>query len=252
MNEKKLKLIHGVCGIIVSVTLIIAAICLILSANTIYKSGDSPYTPESIKAEYAKIAIPLWAADIAVLAGIIINVALPLPKKKEKSVKDPFVTLRILQKKLPANCTHNGIAHQRTIRKVARTVCAILCLNAFIPSIIVLCDFDSFTVANLTPALLRVVYALLSGVIASGAFIFILSVIERKSAEREIEWTKVAISEVKSTETAVVDKANKIKIVRFVLLGIACVLIVIGLTQNGFYDVLQKAIRICTECIGLG
>ena len=252
MNEKKLKLIHGVCSIIVSVTLIIAAICLILSANTIYKSGDSPYTPESIKAEYAKIAIPLWTADIAVLAGIIINVALPLPKKKEKSVKDPFVTLRILQKKLPGNCTHNGIAHQRTIRKVARTVCAILCLNAFIPSIVVLCDFDSFTVANLTPALLRVVYALISGAIASGVFLFILSVIERRSATREIEWTKVAISEAGSTEAVAVKRESRVQIIRLALLCIACILIIIGITQNGFYDVLQKAIRICTECIGLG
>lgn len=252
MNEKRLKLIHTVCGIVISAALIAAAICLIVSAYTIYKSGDKPYTPESIKTEYAKIAIPLWAADIAVLAGIIINVALPLPKTKEKSAKDPFVTLRILQKKLPGNCTHNGIAHQRNLRKVARTVCAILCLNAFIPSIIILYDFDSFTVANLTPALLRVVYALLSGVIASGAFIFILSVIERKSAVCEIEWTKIAIPEVESTETAVVKKESKAQIIRLVLLCVACILIIIGITQNGFYDVLQKAIRICTECIGLG
>ena len=45
---------------------------------------------------------------------------------------------------------------------------------------------------------------------------------------------------------------NTKKIVRLVLIGAACALIVIGLTQDGFYDVLQKAIRICTECIGLG
>ena len=252
MNEKKLKLIHNVCSIVVSVTLIIAAICLILSARTIYNSGEKPYTPESVKAEYAKIAIPLWAADIAVLAGIILNVALPLPKKKEKSAKDPFVTLRILQKKLPESCNHDGIERQRNLRKVARTVCAILCLNAFIPSIVVLCDFDSFTVANLTPALLRVVYALISGAIASGVFLFILSVIERRSATREIEWTKVAISEAGSTEAVAVTRESRVQIIRLVLLCIACILIIIGITQNGFYDVLQKAIRICTECIGLG
>ena len=253
MNEKKLRLIHTVCGIVVSAALIVAAICLIVSAYTIYKSGDSPYTPESIGAEYAKIAIPLWVADFAVLAGIILNIALPLPKKKEKSSKDPFVKLRILQKKLPDGCNHDGIAHQRSLRKVARAVCALLCAASFIPSIVVLCNYDSFTVANLTPALLSVVAALAIGCVTSAVLLFFLSVIERSSAEKEIEWTKVALAESsESDKKAVVENDNKLKIVRFVLLGVACVLVVIGLTQNGFYDVLQKAIRICTECIGLG
>jgi hypothetical protein len=91
------------------------------------------------------------------------------------------------------------------------------------------------------------------GSILSGVLLFVLSVIERRSAVREIEWTKVALSESKKSDEKFVEvDNNKIKIARLVLLGVACALIIIGLTQNGFYDVLQKAIRICTECIGLG
>ena len=253
MNEKRLRLIHTVCGCVISAALIVAAVCLIVSAHTIYTSGDSPYTPESIGAEYDKIAIPLWVAIFAIFAGIILNIALPMPKSRAKAIKDPFIKLRILQKKLPAGTTHDGIDRQRTLRKIYRAVCALLCAIAFIPAVITLCDYDSFTVANLTPALLRVVGVLALGAIISGVLLFILSVIERKSAEREIEWTKVAISEGERIEEKVPENnANKIKIARFILFGIACALIVIGLTQDGFYDVLQKAIRICTECIGLG
>lgn len=36
------------------------------------------------------------------------------------------------------------------------------------------------------------------------------------------------------------------------LLIAAVALIVIGLTQGGFRDVKNKAIRICYECIGIG
>lgn len=253
MNEKKLRLIHTVCGCVISAALIVAAICLILSAHTIYTSGDSPYTPESIGTEYDKIAIPLWVAISAVFAGIILNITLPMPKSKAKAIKDPFIKLRILQKKLPAGATHDGITRQRTLRKAYRAVCALLCAVAFIPAIITLCDYDSFTVDNLTPALLRVVTVLAVGAIISDVLLFVLSVLERKSAEQEIEWTKVAISEgKKSEEKAPENNSNKIKIARFILLGTACVLVIIGLTQDGFYDVLQKAIRICTECIGLG
>ena len=253
MNEKKLRLIHTVCGCVISAALIVAAICLILSAHTIYTSGDSPYTPESIGAEYNKIAIPLWVAISAVFAGIILNIALPMPKSKAKAIKDPFIKLRILQKKLPEGISHDGIARQRYVRKAYRAVCALLCAIAFIPAIITLCDYDSFTVDNLTPALLRVVGMLVIGAVISGVLLFILSVIERRSAKREIEWTKVALSEsTKSDKKVIKNNKNKIKITRLVLVGAACALIVIGLTQDGFYDVLQKAIRICTECIGLG
>lgn len=253
MNEKKLRLIHTVCGCVISAALIVAAVCLIVSAYTIYNLGDSPYTPESIGAEYDKIAVPLWVAVFAVIAGIVLNIALPMPKSKAKAIKDPFIKLRILQKKLPADCTHTGIARQRSIRKIARTVCALLCTIAFIPAIAVLCDYNSFTVDNLTPALLRVVTVLVIGSILSGALLFVLSIIERRSAVREIEWTKVALSESKkSDEKVTTNNDNKIKITRLVLVGVACALIIIGLTQDGFYDVLQKAIRICTECIGLG
>ena len=253
MNEKKLRFIHTVCGCVISAALIVAAVCLIVSAYTIYNLGDSPYTPESIGAEYDKIAVPLWVAIFAVIAGIVLNIALPMPKSKAKAIKDPFIKLRILQKKLPADCTHTGIARQRSIRKIARTVCALLCTIAFIPAIAVLCDYDSFTVDNLTPALLRVVGMLALGAIISGVLLFVLSVIERRSAAREIEWTKLAISSAeKSDKKAIKNSESNVKITRLVLVGIACALIVIGLTQDGFYDVLQKAIRICTECIGLG
>lgn len=254
MNEKKLRLIHTVCGCVISAALIVAAICLIVSAYTIYASGDKPYTYESIGTEYDKIAIPLWIAIFAVIAGIVLNVALPLPKTKEKSLKDPFIKLRILQKKLPAGATYDGIDRQRSLRKAYRAVCALLCAVSFIPAIVVLCDYDSFTVANLTPALLRVVGMLVLGAAISGVLLYVLSIIERRSAEREIEWTKIALSE--ADKNAIPNKKNSSentkKIVRLVLVGAACAMIVIGLTQDGFYDVLQKAIRICTECIGLG
>ncbi len=253
MNEKKLRLIHTVCGCVISAALIVAAVCLIVSAYTIYTSGDSPYTPESIGAEYDKIALPLWVAISAVFAGIILNIALPMPKSKTKAIKDPFIKLRILQKKLPEGTTHDGIARQRYVRKAYRVFFSILCVGSFIPTVIALCDYDYFTVDNLTPALLRTVGLLLVGAVISGVLLFVLSIIERKSAEREIEWTKVALSESEKSDKKVIkNNENKIKITRFVLVGVACALIVIGLTQDGFYDVLQKAIRICTECIGLG
>ena len=43
-----------------------------------------------------------------------------------------------------------------------------------------------------------------------------------------------------------------INIARGVILGLSMVLIVVGIFDGSVEDVLQKAINICTECIGLG
>lgn len=53
------------------------------------------------------------------------------------------------------------------------------------------------------------------------------------------------------------DKAPQIlphrqRILRLVLLCVALLLIVLGALNGSMRDVLEKAVRICTECIGLG
>ena len=40
--------------------------------------------------------------------------------------------------------------------------------------------------------------------------------------------------------------------VRIALVGCAVLFIILGVTNGGMSDVLNKAIKICTECIGLG
>ncbi|MCI8507358.1 MAG: hypothetical protein K2J90_02525 [Lachnospiraceae bacterium] len=44
----------------------------------------------------------------------------------------------------------------------------------------------------------------------------------------------------------------KVKIIRKGILITAIVLILIGLSHNGFNDIKNKAVRICYECIGIG
>lgn len=46
--------------------------------------------------------------------------------------------------------------------------------------------------------------------------------------------------------------AMKIKMIRGGLLAAAIVLILIGVSQHGFRDIMNKAVRICYECIGIG
>ena len=45
---------------------------------------------------------------------------------------------------------------------------------------------------------------------------------------------------------------KKIVLLRITVLAAAIILIVMGMIQNGYMDVMNKAIRICYECIGIG
>ena len=258
MNDKKLRLIHTVCGCVISAALIVAAVCLILAAYSIYASGDSPYTPESIGAQYAIYEIPLLTAVCAIILGILLNFVLPQPAKKPKAVKDPFIRLRILQKKY-APVTNDSnltaqIGKEKSRRVLLRVILGILCGVSFVPAILSLCDYSYHTVDNLAPAILRTALWLAVGAAVSVLLLSVLTALLNKSAESEIAKTKIAISngDKKAPEKAEAKKGTGKSVLRLVLVGVACALIVIGLTQDGFYDVLQKAIRICTECIGLG
>ena len=46
--------------------------------------------------------------------------------------------------------------------------------------------------------------------------------------------------------------ASKRKVIRCILFIAALALIIYGLSQGGFRDLMAKAIRICYECIGIG
>ena len=43
-----------------------------------------------------------------------------------------------------------------------------------------------------------------------------------------------------------------VNIARYVIACISVVLIILGILNGGMADVLAKAVKICTECIGLG
>lgn len=45
---------------------------------------------------------------------------------------------------------------------------------------------------------------------------------------------------------------KKILLLRITVIAAAIILIVMGMIQNGYMDVMNKAIRICYECIGIG
>ena len=70
-------------------------------------------------------------------------------------------------------------------------------------------------------------------------------------AEMQASKRAVKKPEKKEQGSAVLDGTVGV-VVRSVLLVVAIGLVAIGITNGGMMDVLAKAVKICTECIGLG
>lgn len=82
----------------------------------------------------------------------------------------------------------------------------------------------------------------------------ICTIYEEYSSKQSIEVIKVIIKAKGRKTLKAVVKNNKLKvnIARISILVIAAIFIITGYFNGGAADVLQKAINICTECIGLG
>jgi DMSO reductase anchor subunit len=88
------------------------------------------------------------------------------------------------------------------------------------------------------------------------------TLLRQASVLRETALVKAAMAE-RRGKTALVqrDTADKKKLmadprvlwgVRAVILAVGILFVVLGILNGGMADVLGKAVRICTECIGLG
>ena len=67
---------------------------------------------------------------------------------------------------------------------------------------------------------------------------------------KELELRKSAPK--RKLDAAAPEKTTGRNVIRVIIAAAAVALIVLGVMNGGMFDVLVKAINICTECIGLG
>ena len=69
----KTKWIRLIFGIILSISLIAAGLCLIGACISIYQSGDRPFSRESVALYFSQIAVPVYIALALTIVGFILN-----------------------------------------------------------------------------------------------------------------------------------------------------------------------------------
>ena len=256
MPKHNTNRIHLIYGLIVSVLVIVLGAALIASSVHIYRSdptGD-PYNPESIRAHFSNIAILVYVTLGAVAGGFILNLLFPPQRAKTRPIRDEWQIMRKAALKagnLSPELTQR-ISRQRCLRITMMVLSAVCFAGLMILSALYLCLQATFTVENATGDIMRASIAVLTPAVLGLGIMHLCAGIIRKSIQHQ---TGIYKSATGGTVAAPVPEKNN----RQALLAIRCVigmvavaLIILGVFNESAKDVLAKAVKICTECIGLG
>ena len=251
-----------VASLILSAAIIVAAVCYAASCISIYSGGGpTPFTRE-IAAEHLKRLLPVSIVTVAlaITAGIL-SLFTEKPKAKAIPIKNKAL-LRITEGRLSdAHLSEEYLLkssdeakHRRIIALIAIAVSAVIATVA----LIFILDPSRYTVAdaNTDIAYSAVIALAATLVILSG--VYAVSILNEQSYKRVLAVAREELARqkacgvCKASAEPELAEGHTVIIVRLIILAVAVAFIIIGSLNGGMADVLGKAVRICTECIGLG
>ncbi len=257
----KAILIRRIYYILLTVALIVAGGCLIGGGLRVYFSGGAQiYTLEKIRNTFAYIAIPVYIALILVIGSFILELFLPAPKKKKPEKNYAMLLQKLQQRANLDQCGDKDLCRMVLSLRRQRKLLAILSIAMLAVSTVFFLlyaifgsNYPSLTTGHaVTEAMVQ---NTLVWVICL-AIPFILGVYTayatRSGMQAETELLRHVALQKPAPKAAVKSCEKQLNMVRGSLIVLAVALIVVGAIGEGWYDVLTKAVAICTECVGLG
>ena len=259
----KLELALFGVALALSLTLAAAAVWYIISCVSIYSNGGAaPFTREIVAAELKKLLpISIIAAVLMIAAGVL---SLFTKKPKPTIIRIKSKTLvKITEKKLSAEHLSSDYCDLclRESAFRAKVITAIGAISTVIAAValIIIADPSRYTVADVnTDIAYSTVYAGAATLLIF-AGIYTASLTSELSYRRVLEAVREELSRQRAEgvtptpcEEAPLGEGHTVMLARLIIIAIAVAFIIIGIFNGGMADVLGKAVRICTECIGLG
>ena len=243
-----------------SVLCIILVVMLAAAAISIYKTGiaekqENPlawvYTREKVAAAL-KPVIPVFLLAVGVtVAGSVLGVR---DEQQDKPVKDAELTRDLMVSRVAE--PDDAMKKERALQKkllVGGWAAFAVCM---LPVVLYMVNGSHFQNGDLEVMFQSFAGHVLPWVAAGIACLMISALLQGKSMQCEADAASARIKEEKeqgiklSPKPAALPKDQKI--VRLVILAVAVVFIIVGIRNGSLTAVINKAIRICTECVGLG
>lgn len=253
-TAKRVRLIYG---IVLSVSLIIAGLCLMAECVSIYQSGDRPFSRESVAQSFSGIAVPVYLALALIIGGFILDFTLPAENRKHAPEKNYAMILRRLwEKRELKECEpslQQAILSQQKRRKLHAEISVALLILGSILFLSYGANSANFHQSDINGSMVKAVCVLSGCLAVPFGYAVFSAYLTKASLQKEIALVKqIEAGDRKPPISAKKNAARPMHILRWVLLCVGVVILVYGYATGGTLDVLTKAVNICTECVGLG
>ena len=261
--DGKLERVKLILTLLLSIAVLLATVCYAVSCISIYRAGgSSPYSRE-IVGEYLTRLLPLTLVTVALaIAAGVVSLFTAEAKIKNIPLKSK-VLLGMAEKKL--NSVNYSDAYiiiketEATFRRVLAFIEAgiILLVTAFAATVVL--DPSRYSVEDVNSDVAYSAVIAAVGCAIALLAVYVVSRFTEASYKKEYEYAKEELHYQKTlgiSPSAKLDEAlpegHTVLVVRLVIIAVAVLFIILGIVNGGMADVLGKAVRICTECIGLG
>ena len=272
-EQSVLKKAYLILVLLLSISIFVSATLFIVSCSTIYFTGGStPFSREVVNYHLARILPANIITLVLLVAAGIISILVEPPKPVRYPLSKKVVLERI-KSKLPRETSVTASIimegerkHRRLVTRIALIACALFALV----SLIFILNPNAYTLENVNT---DIAYSVIIGSVATllgfaawyvrGVLVDASYVREADAVREEIKAISSSPDKSKLATAASSDDESELDslsrrdghihvIVRLGVLAISIAFIILGVFNGGMDDVLGKAVRICTECIGLG
>lgn len=256
MTNQSSSRIRRVYGILLSVVLVIAGLCLMAQCYGIYTSAEGTFSREIVAQYFGPIAIPVWLCMAMVILGFVLDVFLPAGKEKGAVEKNYQLILERLHAKTDlVQCEESlraSVLREQSSRKRHKIVTIALLVLGSIIFLSYALNGSSFHQHEINASMIQAMLRLLPCMLVPFGYAVFAAYHSRASIRREIDLMKQANAPRKAPAEQAKPVSNAPVILRWAVLAVAVGILVYGYCAGGTADVLTKAINICTECVGLG
>ncbi len=249
MENKRVCTVYVVIQWITLAVVVMTISVIGIKCLNIYSGGSGEYTREAVSLAFAEISPLVYICVLTIISGFVLSFFV-LPKKQRPAVSDTYKLLAYKNKYLLDN---EQVDKEEKKRKILKTILLVCATVAFVIPLFYFLDKKNFSVENLNSDIAVAAVAVLIPCVVIFVLAAVCSALCSKSEKKELAIYKASVSngEAKKVNKVIEDR-KAVLYVRLALMCIAVILIILGVFNDGIGDVYGKAVRICTECIGLG
>lgn len=256
MNVTALSRIRKPLRILLTLSILVAALCLMGACLWIYHSGAQPFSRESVAVAFRPISIPVWLCVGLAFLALVAEFLMPPPEESQLPARQLRMLLKRMQDRTDlSRCSdelRSQVMHLRSDRKLYNWIGWIILSLSILLFLLYGLNKDNYHPTQITQSIMRSLLWLLPCTLVPFFYGVFSGSKNHSSMAKELELLKSAPKESRIPPVRHAAQRPWALYLRMALLVVGFVFLVYGAFTGGTMDVLTKAANICTECIGLG